>query len=416
MKEKFFDRREEDILSKVSIDNSTEISIGAGSNERTNIVIDSDDVPVSNADELDTKLTSDGFVQLEKRLSKIDTVSVVTLYLQDISRYNLLTAAEEKHYATLMINGDVNAKNHLIKSNLRLVVNIAKRYVGNGLDLLDLIEEGNIGLIRAVEKFDPEKGFRFSTYSTWWIKQTICRALVNQGKSIRVPVHVIHELNIYLKKMSELTGELDSYVTATRIADSLTKENLLRIENLSGEGDFAVDEATGNSEDSEKMVRRWVWPGSNSKAIRRQPEGNPKATQRRTKAVEADRVRKILYYNGDALSLDSPIKGLSLNNDITDIMFADILVDEDNISLPYAVQKMQTKQIIYECLDKLSDKERLILAQRYGFFDENAGTLEDVAAQNEISRERVRQIQNNGLYKLRKLLEEKNVTLDLLYE
>ncbi len=380
--------------------------------------------------ELDAKLTDDGFVQLEKRLCKIDTVNVVTLYMNDIAQYKLLTPNEEKYYATRMIEGDVSAKNHLIKCNLRLVVNIAKRYIGNGLDLLDLIEEGNLGLIRAVEKFDPGKGFRFSTYSTWWIKQAVCRALVNQGKSIRVPVHVIHELNVYLKKMSELTSELASYVTVAQVADSLTKDSLLRIENLSGADGVAVEMTTDVCESGSKTVRRWGSAGSNSKiackfiegnpkATRGQPEGNSKAVEgsrRRSKAVKADRVRKILNYSGDTLSLDSPIESLTLEDDVNHIIFADSIADEEIISPPYVVQKMKTKQLIYECLNMLDDKERIVLAKRYGFFDEDAGTLEDVAAQIGLSRERIRQIQKKALKKLKSLLEKRNITLDLLYE
>ena len=329
-------------------------------------IMDNAEIVVNNSHELDTELTADGFVQLEKRICKIKTIDAATLYLRDISRYKLLTGAQEKYYATQMINGDASAKEHLIRCNLRLVVNIAKRYVNNGLDLLDLIEEGNLGLIRATEKFDPEKGFRFSTYATWWIKQAINRALMNQSKSIRVPVHVIHELNVYLKKMSELTGELAGYVTAAQVANSITKAA------EGGEG--------------------------------------------RSKAVGVDRVRKILNFNGDTLSLDSPVKCLSVKDEISDVMFADIIVDDKNVEPSYIIQKQQMKKMIYECLNMLSDKERSVLARRYGFFDEDVGTLEDVAEQDGLSRERVRQIQKEALKKLRPLLEKRNVTLELLYE
>ncbi len=398
-----------DTTMDVPADCSTDYSVGSSSD---NYSIIGGDAELDA--ELDTKLTSDGFVQLEERLSKLDTVNVIALYLQDVSRYTLLTAAEEKHYAERMIAGDVSAKNHLIKSNLRLVVNIAKRYVGGGLDLLDLIEEGNLGLIRAVEKFDPTKGFRFSTYSTWWIKQAMGRALMNQSKSIRVPVHVIHELNLYLKKMSELTSELASYVTATQIADSISKENLLRIENLSKRDGLPKQDSLPKEERLPAEMSKIIFEGGRRwpKAV----EGISKAIRKRSKTIKPDRVRKILYYSGDTLSLDSNITGLTMDEEITDLTFVDMLVDEKISNPSYLVQQMKTKELVYECLAMLTEKERSILARRYGFFDEDASTLEDVASQDGLSRERVRQLQKKALNKLKPLLEEKNITLDMLYE
>ena len=131
------------------------------------------------------------------------------IYLKEIGASPLLSAQEEVHYARLAQKGDLSARNHMIKSNLRLVVKIARRYLNRGLNLLDLIEEGNLGLIRAVEKFDPEKGFRFSTYATWWIRQNIERALMNQTRTIRLPIHVIKEMNSYLRKAREIAQKLD---------------------------------------------------------------------------------------------------------------------------------------------------------------------------------------------------------------
>jgi RNA polymerase nonessential primary-like sigma factor len=131
------------------------------------------------------------------------------IYLKEIGASPLLTAQEEVHYARLAQKGCIDARNHMIKSNLRLVVKIARRYLNRGLNLLDLIEEGNLGLIRAVEKFDPEKGFRFSTYATWWIRQNIERALMNQTRTIRLPIHVIKEMNSYLRKAREIAQTLD---------------------------------------------------------------------------------------------------------------------------------------------------------------------------------------------------------------
>ncbi|WP_420589574.1 RNA polymerase sigma factor RpoS [Bacterioplanoides sp.] len=145
------------------------------------------------------------------------------LYLNEIGFSPLLSAEEEVHYARLARKGDEMGRRRMIESNLRLVVKISRRYVNRGLSLLDLIEEGNLGLIRAVEKFDPERGFRFSTYATWWIRQTIERAIMNQTRTIRLPIHVVKELNVYLRAARELTQKLDHEPTAEEIAELLEK-------------------------------------------------------------------------------------------------------------------------------------------------------------------------------------------------
>lgn len=145
------------------------------------------------------------------------------LYLNEIGFSPLLTPQEEVHFARLAQKGDPAGRKRMIESNLRLVVKIARRYINRGLSLLDLIEEGNLGLIRAVEKFDPERGFRFSTYATWWIRQTIERAIMNQTRTIRLPIHVVKELNVYLRAARELTQKLDHEPSAEEIANLLEK-------------------------------------------------------------------------------------------------------------------------------------------------------------------------------------------------
>lgn len=145
------------------------------------------------------------------------------LYLNEIGFSPLLTPEEEVYFARLARKGEAAGRKRMIESNLRLVVKIARRYVNRGLTLLDLIEEGNLGLIRAVEKFDPERGFRFSTYATWWIRQTIERAIMNQTRTIRLPIHVVKELNLYLRAARELTQRLDHEPTAEEIARMVDK-------------------------------------------------------------------------------------------------------------------------------------------------------------------------------------------------
>ncbi|MCP4877192.1 MAG: RNA polymerase sigma factor RpoS [Gammaproteobacteria bacterium] len=145
------------------------------------------------------------------------------LYLKEIEVSPLLTAEEEVYYSRLALKGDNAARDKMIECNLRLVVKIARRYMNRGLALLDLIEEGNLGLIRAVEKFDPERGFRFSTYATWWIRQTIERGLMNQTRTIRLPIHVIKELNTYLRAARKLTQELNREATPEDVGRLLKK-------------------------------------------------------------------------------------------------------------------------------------------------------------------------------------------------
>ena len=169
-------------------------------------------------------------VKLQEEKSTVESKEDVSsnldatqIYLSEIGFSPLLTAEEEVYFSRLALKGAEPSRKRKIESNLRLVVKIARRYNNRGLPLLDLIEEGNLGLIRAVEKFDPERGFRFSTYATWWIRQTIERAIMNQTRTIRLPIHVVKELNIYLRASRELVQKLDHEPTAEDIASHLDK-------------------------------------------------------------------------------------------------------------------------------------------------------------------------------------------------
>lgn len=193
----------------------------------------------------------------------------VRLYLREIGKIPLLTAEEELALAKRVVDGDKDAKDKMAEANMRLVVSIAKRYVGRGLDLLDLIQEGNTGLLRAVEKFDPDKGFKFSTYATWWIRQAITRAIADQARTIRIPVHMVETINKLLRTQRRLTQELNREPTNDEIAKAMDLdvdkvEHIMKIkqdissldasirddEEESVLADFIEDEETARPEDS----------------------------------------------------------------------------------------------------------------------------------------------------------------------
>lgn len=168
--------------------------------------------------ELETETEVEEFIPHSSIEHSTDATQI---YLNEIGFSPLLSAEEEVHFARLALKGNHEARRRMIESNLRLVVKISRRYLNRGLPLLDLIEEGNLGLMRAVEKFDPNRGFRFSTYATWWIRQTIERALMNQTRTIRLPIHIVKELNVYLRAARQLTHKLDHEPTPDEIAEML---------------------------------------------------------------------------------------------------------------------------------------------------------------------------------------------------
>lgn len=186
-----------------------------------------------------------------RQASKI--MDATQIYLSEIGFSPLLSAEEEVHYARLALKGDEAARKKMIESNLRLVVKIARRYLNRGLPLLDLIEEGNLGLMKSVEKFDPNRGFRFSTYATWWIRQTIERAIMNQTRTIRLPIHVVKELNVYLRAARQLTQKLDHEPSAEEIAEMLDKP-LEDVEKLLGLNDKVASVDTPMGFDENKSL------------------------------------------------------------------------------------------------------------------------------------------------------------------
>lgn len=192
----------------------------------TTPAIDDDDADVAELmGEADQQPEKDTAVD-ENPVYAADTsqaADATQLYLREIGYSPLLTAEEEVYFSRKALKGDMKARQRMIESNLRLVVRIARRYLNRGMPLLDLIEEGNLGLIRAVEKFDPERGFRFSTYATWWIRQTIERGIMNQTRTIRLPIHVVKEINVYMRAARELSQKLDHEPSPEEIAALLDK-------------------------------------------------------------------------------------------------------------------------------------------------------------------------------------------------
>ncbi len=197
-----------------------------------------------------------------------ENLDATRMYLSEIGFSPLLTPEEEVYYARKALAGNEAARKRMIESNLRLVVKIARRYNNRGLPLLDLIEEGNLGLIHAVEKFDPERGFRFSTYATWWIRQTIERAIMNQTRTIRLPIHVIKEINLYLRAARKLAQDLDREPTAEEIASTLDKP-LQDVERMLGLNERIASVDTPIGKEGDRLLLDAIPDDGNSDPSRR---------------------------------------------------------------------------------------------------------------------------------------------------
>jgi len=275
------------------------------------------------------------------------SLDATQMYLNEIGFSPLLSPEEEVYFARLARKGEPAGRKRMIESNLRLVVKIARRYLNRGLTLLDLIEEGNLGLIRAVEKFDPERGFRFSTYATWWIRQTIERAIMNQTRTIRLPIHVVKELNVYLRAARELTQKLDHEPTAEDIAELL-----------------------------ERPV--------------------------------AD-VKRMLALNERVTSVDTPIGPSSEKS------LLDTIADEKSADPSETLQEDNMRSSIDGWLDELSEKQREVVARRFGLRGYETSTLEEVGREIGLTRERVRQIQVEALRRLRDIMEKQGLSATALF-
>jgi RNA polymerase primary sigma factor len=269
------------------------------------------------------------------------TTDSLQLFLKDIGRVPLLTAAQEVELAKRIERGDHSAKQAMVEANLRLVVSIAKRYRNQGLPFLDLIQEGTIGLVRAAEKFDYRKGFKFSTYATWWIRQAVARAIADKGRTIRMPVHVVEKLNRIMRSERKLRAELSREPTADEIA-----------------------------RDVEMTVE------------------------------EVDQIRRSAQV---PISLEKPV------GDDDESEFGHFLADESTPLPDELAETTMQREALRSILSSLSERERLVLEMRYGLDGQQPRTLDEVGRTFNVTRERIRQIEHQGLKKLRALADAQQV-------
>ena len=314
--------------------------------EAMNIQVVSNDLDLDLGDDLDLDVSGDleddidlSGVEDEELVDPVDLAAEynlddpVRMYLKEIGQIRLLSAEEEVELAKLVSEGDQTAKNKLTEANLRLVVSIAKKYSGRGLHILDLIQEGNTGLIRAVDKFDWTKGNKFSTYATWWIRQAITRAIADQARTIRVPVHMVEVINKATRCNRKLVQELGREPTVEEIAAEL---------NLPVE-----------------------------------------------KIIEANRTA------ADTLSLDTPV------GDEEDTSIGSFVEDERTPGPADATSNALLAEALKEILDTLTEREADVLRMRFGMYDGRTHTLEEVGQIFGVTRERIRQIENKAIRKLR---------------
>ena len=318
-------------------------------------MVDKDDILNAKDLTLDFDEPGDGDIENEEELSDEDLAITpenvdafaddsVRLYLREIGKIPLLTPEEEADLAQRIVKGDKKAKDKMVESNMRLVVSIAKRYGGRGLDFLDLIQEGNTGLLRAVEKFDPEKGFKFSTYATWWVRQAITRAIADQARTIRIPVHMVETINKVLRTTRKLTTDLNREPTIEEIANELH--------------------------------------------------------------MEPEKVDYVMRIKQDIASLDASV---GRDGDDEDSVLGDFVEDEERISPEDSAANQILKEQLSEIISTLTDREQKIIRLRFGIGGGRPHTLEEVGAEFDVTRERIRQIEAKALSKLRKNKDTKKL-------
>lgn len=283
-----------------------------------------------------------------ENVSSVNADDSVKIYLQQIGKIPLLTAEQELEVAKkIKESNDEHAKEILVNANLRLVVSIAKKYIGRGLSFLDLIQEGNMGLMKAAEKFDYAKGYKFSTYATWWIQQSITRAIADKSRIIRLPVHMIETLSKIKKVTVDLTTE------------------------------------TGKAPSKEEIAYRV--------------------------GISVSKLTSLIKAAQSTISIETPATAKDESSKL-----GDFIVDESTISPDTRVSQENLFEDIQKMLNQLSPKERDVLIMRYGLNDDgNRKTLEEIGSRYGVSRERIRQIENRAISKLKKLCKNKNLSIGL---
>ncbi len=283
-----------------------------------------------------------------ENVSTINADDSVKIYLQQIGKIPLLTAEQELDVAKkIKESNDDKAKEILVNANLRLVVSIAKKYIGRGLSFLDLIQEGNMGLMKAAEKFDYAKGYKFSTYATWWIQQSITRAIADKSRIIRLPVHMIETLSKIKKVTIDLTTE------------------------------------TGKAPSKEEIAYRV--------------------------GIPVNKLTSLIKAAQSTISIETPATAKDESSKL-----GDFIVDESTVSPDTRVSQENLFEDIQKMLNQLSPKERDVLIMRYGLNDDgNRKTLEEIGSRYGVSRERIRQIENRAISKLKKLCKNNNLTIGL---
>ncbi len=348
---------------------------------------------------LEEEIEKEKYVPIEKLIADVpdlgQSLDPVRMYLRDIGRHPLLTAEEELDLAQRIEDGnkaqteldhvtDLDqrdeleqkiitgklAHDRLANSNLRLVVSVAKRYIGRGLNFLDLIQEGNLGLLRAVDKFDHTLGFKFSTYATWWIRQAISRAIADQARTIRIPVHMVETINRQSRIQRRLQQELGREPTFEEIA--------LEMDFLEPDDVTAVRKAILNDSDLEPEINRRL-------------------------ERAASKVQRIKRLSQEPLSLSSPV-GTEENSSL-----GDFIEDESEPGPVDSASRRLLQEQMNEILDGLNERERRVLIMRFGLEDGITRTLEDVGREFNVTRERVRQIEAKALRKLRHPLRSRKL-------
>jgi RNA polymerase nonessential primary-like sigma factor len=305
--------------------------------------------PAAHAPEPDRWTRELPLSEPEPGLSSDFVNDIAQIYFNEIGQHLLLKADEELSLARAMAKGDFEARQQLIEHNLRLVVSIAKHYTNRGLALPDLIEEGNLGLIHALEKFDAERGFRFTTYATWWIRQAVERAIMNQSRTIRLPAHVVKELNVVLRALRHL-----------------------EMHGMQDGRDPSLDDVA-------YLL------------------GKP-----------VEQVRRVLRYNEHVTSLDAPLDrdgGVSV---------AEGVADDAALSPELLLHNSEIEALVRQWLSELNDRQRMVIERRYGLNGRDVATLEELAGELLVTRERVRQIQTEALEKLRARLKRRGLDRDAL--